>query len=122
MKPNLLSTVLRGRCPACGIGPLFRGWLALHEACADCGVRFDRYAGNWLGPTVLAYGVGAIAAAAAGLVLVPRFDFFRGLAVVLVCVAALTALSVLRPLKAGWIWILWRSGLVTDDDHSTDRA
>ena len=79
-------------------------------------VHFDRYAGNWLGPTVMAYGVGGLAALASGLLLVPRFGFFSWLAPLLVAVAAIVALSVLRPLKAWWIWLLWSSGLVFDDD------
>jgi uncharacterized protein (DUF983 family) len=111
-------TLLRGRCPACGTGPLFRGWLALNAVCSGCGVRFDRYAGNWLGPTVLAYGAGGLAALAAGFVLVPRFGFFRGLAPVLVTVAGGAALVSLRPLKAWWVWLLWRSGLVVEDDEA----
>lgn len=115
VRRGMLRTVARGRCPACGGGPLFRGWLALHEACRACGVRFDRYAGNWLGPTVLAYGAGGTAAAVAGMLLVSHYGFFRGLATILVSLAAIAALAVLRPLKAWWIWVLWRGGLVMDD-------
>jgi hypothetical protein len=81
-------------------------------------VRFDRYAGNWLGPTVLAYGVGAIAAVIAGSLVVPTFGFFRGLTVLLVLTATAAALITMRPLKAWWIWLMWRTGLVGRDEDA----
>ena len=109
---------VRGRCPRCGRGALFAGWLRLNAVCHVCGVRFDRYAGNWLGPTVLAYGLGGIAAVVAGVLLVPRYGFFRGLSPVLVLVATAAALVALRPLKGWWIWVLWRTGLVVGDDDA----
>jgi uncharacterized protein (DUF983 family) len=37
--------VVRGlvrRCPRCGGGGVFRGWLTLRVRCPSCGVRFDR--------------------------------------------------------------------------------
>ncbi len=30
------------RCPACGTGPLFCGFLAIASACTSCGARFTR--------------------------------------------------------------------------------
>ena len=118
---RMWQSTVGGRCPACGIGRLFAGWLRLREACDACGVRFDRYEGNWLGPAVLAYGIAAVAATAVGVPLVIRFGFFQGLATVLVVTAVLTALTAYRPVKAWWIWLLWRTGLVlTDEDAGTD--
>jgi uncharacterized protein (DUF983 family) len=112
----MLRAVVFGLCPACGQGPLFHGWLKLADTCDRCGVRFDRYAGNWLGPTVLAYGFGVLAAAVAGLVLVPVYGFFAGLTFLLALVAVTAALVTFRPIKAWWIWLMWRSGLVERDD------
>ena len=31
----------RGRCPQCGQGRLFGGYLAVNEACPQCGLRLD---------------------------------------------------------------------------------
>lgn len=87
-----------------------------------CGVRFDRYEGNWLGPSVLAYGVATGAASTVGAILVVRRGFFEGLATVLVTAAVLTALVVYRPVKAWWIWLLWRTGFVlTDEDAGPEH-
>jgi len=116
MKSRMLRTTLRGLCPACGEGRLFAGAITLHATCAHCGVRYERHAGEWLGPTVLAYGLSALAAAALGFVLVRRFGFFPGLSAVLVAVVVAAGLLALRPVKAWWIWLMWRAGLVVSDE------
>jgi uncharacterized protein (DUF983 family) len=36
-----LATGLRGRCPRCGRGNLFQGYLTVAKACASCGLSFD---------------------------------------------------------------------------------
>jgi uncharacterized protein (DUF983 family) len=36
--PSTLSSGLRCRCPACGDGPLFEGFLAVRSRCPACGV------------------------------------------------------------------------------------
>jgi uncharacterized protein (DUF983 family) len=35
--PGALSAGLRSRCPACGRGPLFQGFLRVRERCPVCG-------------------------------------------------------------------------------------
>jgi uncharacterized protein (DUF983 family) len=39
--PSSLATGLRCRCPRCGEGRLFRGYLALAPACGACGLDFS---------------------------------------------------------------------------------
>ena len=68
----LWSRALRLRCPACGQAPIFRGWFAMHEACAACGRRFDRGPGYLLGSIYFNYGVTAM------LVIVFYFAMFFG--------------------------------------------
>ncbi len=41
--PSPISTGLRGRCPACGEGHLFRGFLSVRPACEVCGQDFSRF-------------------------------------------------------------------------------
>lgn len=50
----------RLRCPACGAGPLFRGWFQMHEACNACGRSFRREQGFYLGSIYINYGVTVI--------------------------------------------------------------
>lgn len=49
---SALSTGLRGRCPRCGEGHLFKGFLTIAEECDACGLRFD-FADSGDGPAVL---------------------------------------------------------------------
>jgi uncharacterized protein (DUF983 family) len=62
----------RLRCPACGAAPIFRGWFAMHDACASCGRRFNRDPGYLLGSIYFNYGVTAM------LVVVMYFAMFFG--------------------------------------------
>ena len=59
-KPTLGTLLFRGlrlRCPACGQGDLFRGWLAMNDPCEKCGRKFDREPGYLLGSIYFNYGV-----------------------------------------------------------------
>ena len=38
--PPLLATGLRSRCPRCGKGQLFTGYLRIVSACSHCGLKF----------------------------------------------------------------------------------
>ena len=40
VRPSALSTGLRGLCPRCGKGHLFRGYLTVRPACEVCGLDF----------------------------------------------------------------------------------
>jgi len=47
-----IETGLKGRCPKCGEGALFKGFLTFHDSCEACGADFTiEDAGD--GPTVL---------------------------------------------------------------------
>jgi uncharacterized protein (DUF983 family) len=37
---STLSTGLRARCPRCGKGPVFRGFLTLRDSCPECGLSY----------------------------------------------------------------------------------
>ncbi len=54
-RPNLLTGVKRGvcrTCPACGVGPLFRGYLAVRETCPACGNDNEQYPSDDFAPYV----------------------------------------------------------------------
>jgi uncharacterized protein (DUF983 family) len=59
-----LSTVLwrslRLRCPVCGRGKLFRGWFSMYDSCSECGLKFQRESGYWLGSIYFNYGLTAL--------------------------------------------------------------
>ncbi|MAP94870.1 MAG: hypothetical protein CMK07_07965 [Ponticaulis sp.] len=105
------TPIIRGlqrKCPACGEGKLFQGYLKLVPECAECGQAFshERAADGpaWL--TVLMLGpifapiifITAMTAKAPIWVIFPLLGLFM----------LSTALSVLAFVKGGWIGALWR--------------
>ena len=41
--PHLRTALCRGlrrRCPQCGEGRVFRGWVKLHDHCSECGLQY----------------------------------------------------------------------------------
>jgi uncharacterized protein (DUF983 family) len=55
--PLPIGRGLRGRCPACGKGRLFQGFLALRPACENCGLDFA-FADAGDGPAVFVILIG----------------------------------------------------------------
>ncbi len=45
----MLARGLVRRCPICGQGKLFRRWFTMVDRCPQCGLRFERIEGHWLG-------------------------------------------------------------------------
>lgn len=50
--PSPLATGIKGRCPRCGEGHLFKGFLTLAEGCDSCGLDYA-FADSGDGPAVL---------------------------------------------------------------------
>ena len=46
---GLLSRGLRQRCPVCGKGKIFRGWIKTYESCPVCGFVYEREPGYYTG-------------------------------------------------------------------------
>jgi uncharacterized protein (DUF983 family) len=41
--PKLRTLLWRGlcrRCPQCNRGPIFKGWIQMHDRCANCGLQY----------------------------------------------------------------------------------
>jgi uncharacterized protein (DUF983 family) len=55
-----MGRALRLRCPRCGATPLFRGWFRMAEACALCGLWFERAQGYFVGAIYVNYAVTVI--------------------------------------------------------------
>src|SRR4051812_14492373 len=69
----VLSRGARARCPACGLGHVFRRGITPETACAFCGRLFERCPGHWIGGAeidlIASFTVGALAFVPAALVL-----------------------------------------------------
>ncbi len=62
-----ISRGLRGRCPRCGDGRLFKGFLSLRPACEHCGLDFD-FADAGDGPAVFVILIGGAVVVFAALI------------------------------------------------------
>lgn len=65
MFQTLLWRALRLRCPMCGRGHMFGGYWKVHKECSECGVRFEREPGFFLGSIYFNYGLTALVVAIA---------------------------------------------------------
>lgn len=102
---------VRGRCPRCGSGRLFRRWLKPHGACPACGVDwspqqaddFPAYisillTGHLLAPVIIA--------------LVVDWDLGPGtLAAIILPLTVILMLGLLQPAKGAVIALQWWHGL-----------
>lgn len=97
------SVGLAGKCPRCGNGPLFRGFLGLRDNCEACGLDYAK-ADSGDGPAVFViFIVGFLAVVIA---FVARFSWGAPMAVALLAsigFAIGATLALLRPLKATMI-------------------
>ena len=58
---TLIARALKLRCPRCGNGQLFIGWFTMPERCSDCGLKYERAPGYFLGSSYINYGLTAVA-------------------------------------------------------------
>lgn len=106
--PSVLSTGTLGRCPRCGRGPLFAGYLALAPRCSACGLDFA-FADSADGPAVFViFAVGAVVVIAAFYVefaFAPPYWLHLALWIPLILVLSL---GLLRPLKGLFVALQFR--------------
>jgi uncharacterized protein (DUF983 family) len=90
---------LRGRCPRCGQGRLFQGFLTLRPACESCGLNYD-FADAGDGPAVFVILIaGAIVVFAALMTEVVYQPPFWLHAVLWLPLILIVTLAPLRPIK-----------------------
>lgn len=118
-----LTRALRGKCPICGVGPLFAGVFKVHETCSNCGVRFERDNGSWLGALFFAYTLTILVLGALAAFLIVRFGLFPGIEWILVGSSFVIVLLLYRPSKAMNIWWMYGADLVkTDAEHGSTAS
>ena len=102
-----MSTGLRGRCPNCGEGTLFDGFLKFARACEGCGESFDlEDAGD--GPAVFVIFI-------TGFIIVPLAIAFQFITdapywltlVIWIPILVIASLALLRPLRGIMFNLQW---------------
>jgi uncharacterized protein (DUF983 family) len=107
---SALVGILRALCPRCRAGGIFRRsvWLfpGMHERCPECGLKFEREQGYFLGAMYIGYGlgIGAIAVLAVVVWEVFRWPIMKsavwGIVLFLPLAPVLTWMS-----RVLWIWM-----------------
>ena len=107
-EPSVVFASLLGRCPRCGKGNLFRGFLDIAPSCNKCGLDFSRFeAGD--GPAIFVILiVGAIVAGGALIMEVTFQPPYWVHAVVWGPALVILSLAFLRPLKAALIVLQYK--------------
>lgn len=105
-----LKTGLAGKCPRCGRGRLFSGYLTVAQACENCRLSFD-FADSGDGAAwfvmlfVCVVGVGSILAVEAAYA--PSFLFH---VLIAIPVLVILPLALLRPVKGVLLAQQWKTG------------
>lgn len=104
------KTGLAGKCPRCGRGKLFSGYLTVSQSCANCGLSFD-FADSGDGAAwfvmlfVCVAGVGSILGIEA--VYAPPFWVH---VLIAIPVLVLLPMALLRPVKGILLGQQWKTG------------
>lgn len=108
--PPVLATGLKGRCPRCGRGRLFAGYLSVRPACEACGLDFG-FADSGDGPAFFVMtGVGFVVVACAMWV---EFTFEPSLwihAALWLPLTCLLSIGLVRPLKGLMVALQYQNG------------
>ncbi len=106
---------LRGRCPRCGRGKLFTGYLRIADRCDYCGEHLGHLRADD-GPAFFAMLAATVLGVPVGLLLAAWTDLGAGGMVAALSAAVVALCLVLLPLfKGAMIGALWRHGLRGDE-------
>jgi uncharacterized protein (DUF983 family) len=94
-----VATGLKGKCPRCGRGELFSGYLSVAERCRNCGLSFDFADAGDGAPWFVMLISGAIAVAAALILELNWTPSYWVHGIVAFAFAVLLPLLLLRPVK-----------------------
>ncbi len=107
---------LAGRCPACGVGKIFAGYLRVVPACAHCGAPLGRLRSDDAPPYITILIVGHIVI---GLLVVMETNFSLPLwveAAILLPLTLVLTLGLLRPVKGATVGLMLRLGIIAPPD------
>jgi uncharacterized protein (DUF983 family) len=108
---RMLRTTFRHRCPACGVGPLFRGRYALHERCPACGLDLEgEHGAHYGGPIILGYTISGLTGLGVFALLFWRLGPAPWITWIAVLAAIISLLLTYRHIKAHWTWWLYSVG------------
>lgn len=114
MQRSLVSAILNGircRCPRCGVGSLYAGFLQTPENCAHCGLHLSGHRADDAPPYVVLFIVGHVVV---GLMLSAEKlgpQPMWTLAAIWLPAALIMSLALIRPVKGALIGIQWANAM-----------
>lgn len=99
------------RCPACGRGRLFAGFLKVRDRCEDCGQELHHHRADDLPPYVIIFIVGHVVGTG---ILLTELDYDLPLALVLTLwplVGLVLCLALLQPVKGAVVGLQYALGM-----------
>ena len=103
-----LGRAMRLRCPRCGATPLFRGWFRMADACALCGLKYERAQGYFVGAIYINYAVTTVIAIGGFFLLWGRLGLStRDQLLVLVPIVVVFPLWFFRYSRSLWLALEW---------------
>lgn len=99
------------RCPSCGEGPMFEGYLTVREHCPACGEDLSHQRADDAPPYIVMMIVGHVVV---GLMLGYEIAFTPPMwqhAAIFLPMAVAMSLVLLRPVKGGLVGFQWASGM-----------
>jgi len=101
---GLLARGLRQRCPVCGKGKIFRGFLKTYEHCPVCGFTYERESGYYTGAIAINLTVTELVIAAIAVPMAASQAVSIPIMILLgVTLPVLLPLLCYRPTKSLWI-------------------
>lgn len=108
--PKLLSSAVRGKCPRCGRGKLFSGFLDIQPGCNNCQLDYS-FADSGDGPAFLIIILVGFITVGGALATDIMFDLPYWLHLVIwLPLILILSIGLLRPLKALMIGLQFRNG------------
>lgn len=107
---SLLTSLMRGligRCPNCGVGPMFTGFIKVREACPHCGQALFHHRADDAPPYVVTFIVGHVIV---GMMLHVEVAYTPPMwvhALLWVPLTLLMCLVLLRPVKGAIVGYQW---------------
>ena len=117
-----ISRGLRGRCPSCGKGRLFRGYLTPVAACAVCGEDLSHQRSDDFGPYLTMVVVGHVVVPALLAVMLATVISPYAILAVALPGTAILAFALLRPIKGAIIGLQWALRMHGFDGHGNADA
>ena len=114
-RPPLWTALARGalcRCPSCGAGPLFAGFLALRPRCAACGIPLGRIRADDAPPYFTIFLVGHIVVPLMLLVERASAPPLWLMAAIFLPLTLVLCLLCLRPVKGATVGVMLAFGMI----------